>query len=75
MLEIKKNHVRLCVNVSMSYFSRPNAQGAAFLSEDHHFEVFVVELYDTIRYDTRCYINVRLKANMSQLNLPHGADN
>jgi len=48
MLEIK-NHVRLCVNVSMSYFSRPNAQGAAFLSEDHHFEVFVVELYDTIR--------------------------
>jgi len=54
----------------MSYFSRPNAQGAAFLSEDHHFEVFVVELYDT-----RCYINVRSKANMSQLNLPHGADN
>jgi len=51
MLEIKKNHVRLCVNVSMSYFSRPNAQGAAFLSEDHHFEVFVVELYDTIRYE------------------------
>jgi len=30
---------------------------------------------DTIRYDTRCYINVRSKANMSQLNLPHGADN
>jgi len=28
---------------------------------------------DTIRYDTRCYINVRLKANMSQLNLPHGS--
>ena len=31
--------------------------------------------YDTIRYDTRCYINVRSKANMSQLNLPHGTDN
>ena len=30
---------------------------------------------DTIRYDTRCYINVRSKANMSQLNLPHGNDN
>jgi len=29
----------------------------------------------TIRYDTRCYINVRSKANMSQLNLPHGTDN
>ena len=26
----------------------------------------------TIRYDTRCYFNVRSKANMSQLNLPHG---
>ena len=32
-------------------------------------------LHDTIRYDTRCYINVRSKANMSQLNLPHGIDN
>ena len=28
-----------------------------------------------LRYDTRCYIDVRSKANMSQLNLPHGADN
>ena len=26
----------------------------------------------TIRYDTRCYFNVRSKADMSQLNLPHG---
>jgi len=30
---------------------------------------------NTIRYDTRCYSNVRSKANMSQLNLPHGNDN
>ena len=28
----------------------------------------------TIRYDTRCYFNVRSKADMSQLNLPHGTD-
>ena len=35
----------------------------------------LVKEYDTIRYDTRCYFNVRLKANMSQLNLPHGTDN
>ena len=28
--------------------------------------------YDTIRYDTRCYFNVRSTANTSQLNLPHG---
>jgi len=31
--------------------------------------------YDTTRYDTRCYFNVRSKADMSQLNLPHGTDN
>ena len=28
-----------------------------------------------IRYDTRCYFNVRSKADMSQLNLPRGIDN
>ena len=31
--------------------------------------------YDTIRYDTRYYFNVRSKADISQLNLPHGTDN
>jgi len=30
--------------------------------------------YDTTR-DTRCYFNVRSKADMSQLNLPHGTNN
>ena len=30
---------------------------------------------DTIRYDTRCYFNVRSKTDISQLNLPHGTDN
>ena len=30
---------------------------------------------DTIRYDTRCYFNVRSKADMSRFNLPHGNDN
>ena len=30
--------------------------------------------YDTIRYDTRCYFNVRSKADTSQLNLPHGTN-
>jgi len=28
-----------------------------------------------IRYDTRCYFNVRSKAGISQLNLPHETDN
>jgi len=27
--------------------------------------------HHTIRYDTRCYFNVRSKADMSRLNLPH----
>ena len=35
-----------------------------FLNNNRHF--------GTIRYDTRCYFNVRLKADISQLNLPHG---
>jgi len=30
---------------------------------------------DDTTYDTRCYFNVRSKADTSQLNLPHGADN
>jgi len=35
----------------------------------------VLLLYDiNSRYDTRCYFNVRSKADMSQLNLPHGTD-
>jgi len=29
----------------------------------------------TIRYDARCYFNVRSKADISQLNLSHGTDN
>ena len=28
-----------------------------------------------LRYDTRCYFYVRSKADMRQLNLPHGTDN
>jgi len=32
----------------------------------------VTGAYDTIRYDMRCYFNVRSKADMSPLNLPHG---
>jgi len=31
--------------------------------------------YDMIRYDARCYFNVRSKVDISQLNLPHGTDN
>jgi len=31
-----------------------------------------VDVWLTIRYDVRCYFNVRSKADISQLNLPHG---
>jgi len=31
-----------------------------------------VLLHQEVRYDTRCYFNVRSKADVSQLNLPHG---
>ena len=31
------------------------------------------ELWTKDRYDTRCYFNVRSKADISPLNLPHGA--
>jgi len=30
---------------------------------------------ELLRYDARCYFNVRSKADISQLNLPHGTDN
>jgi len=37
------------------------------------FSVVKLKIFsDTIRYDTRCYFNVRSKAGISQLNLPHG---
>jgi len=31
--------------------------------------------HGTTRYDTRCHFNVRSKADMNRLNLPHGDDN
>ena len=36
--------------------------------------IFYSYLYDTIRYDTRCHLNVRSKANIIQLNLLHGTN-
>jgi len=35
----------------------------------------IAQKKNTIRYDTRCYYNVRSKADMSRFNLPHGDDN
>ena len=40
-----------------------------------HLEILTAPLcrvpQQTLRYDTRCYFNVRSKADISQLNLPH----
>ena len=35
---------------------------------DCEFVLIIIIRYDTIRYDTRCYFNVRSKADISQLN-------
>jgi len=42
----------------------PSCHGAASASQQ-----------ERSRYDTRCYFNVRSKADTSQLNLPHGTNN
>ena len=49
------------------YF-RHQTQVGLFITSVHSFVI-------TIRDDTRCYFNVRSKANMSQLNLPHRNNN
>ena len=49
-------------------FRHQNSKGQ--MSRSKFFRVVI-----TIRYDTRCYFNVRSKADISQLNLPHGTDN
>ena len=45
------------------------------IPEDWKSSVVLPIYKGTIRYDTRCYFNVRSKADISQLNLPHGTDN
>jgi len=40
-----------------------------------HFSHLYPFIPCTIRYDTRCYFNVCSKADMNQLNLPHGTNN
>jgi len=38
-------------------------------------DMSVLTAVNVIRYDTIRYFNVRSKADISQLNLPHGTDN
>jgi len=48
---------------------------AAFDTIDHDIFITRLSSWFGIRYDTRCYFNVRSKTDISQLNLPHGTDN
>ena len=41
----------------------------------HSVVIIVIIMIRYERYDTRCYFNVRSKADMSQLNLQHRNDN
>jgi len=64
-------HMQVCTLLQTDYhtstppiiFYRPDALPSAQPIASKHW---------TIRYNTRCYFNVRSKADMSQLNLPHG---
>ena len=69
---------RIWHETGSSLFSQAVVRYAEFLMADFptHSPLLPVALSKvTIRYDTRCYFNLRSKANMSQLNLPHGTDN
>jgi len=54
--------------------SRDDDEAAAHFLLEYRGLRFRV-LIATIRYDTRCCFNVRSKADVSRLNLPHGNDN
>jgi len=53
----------------------PDACGTRWGSWFQAAVAYFRRIFGTIRYDTGCCFNVRSKADMSQLNLPHGTDN
>jgi len=54
----------------------PSATHCAHSIKKNEYPFFTVQFFSfPIRYDTRCYLNVRWKADMCQLNLPRGNDN
>jgi len=72
---IDRDNKKLCYRIQMSQSCQlpHNSVGTTYTTNPEHIEVLELEGYS--RYDTRCYFNVRSKADMSQLNLPHGNDN
>ena len=69
--------VCLFVRMYISGTTRSSFTGVSARVANGHGSVLLWRLCDMlcIRYDTRCYFNVRSKADISQLNLPHGTDN
>ena len=68
---------RICITpVPTSAAVASGNREAASSNRSHalHVQSLVHCAYDTI-HDTRCYINVRSKADTSQLNLPHRTKN
>ena len=53
----------------------PGAAGEGGAKMPHPEVTSLTESVVMIRYDTKCYFNVRSKADMNQLNQPHGNDN
>ena len=63
----------VCLPSLVGHFSRVTPSYLIHHFQVRHCQRLTID-YDTIRYNTRCYINVRSKANMSQLNLPLATD-
>jgi len=69
--------------MSCATYSQPGLARSVIVARSLMFINFYMPAYHFIvvyncgltRYDTRGYFNVRSKADMSQLNLPHGTDN
>jgi len=57
-----------CDHITVDQFTAHSVHNA-------NYSQYLLRMSSFIRYDTRCYFNVRSKADISQLNLPHGTDN
>jgi len=69
---IKNIYGRMVANSCQPSPNLHNTTRGDVVLSQHNFSV---EVDIEVRYGTRCYFNVRSKADMSQFNLPHGTDN
>ena len=66
--------VRITIRIANPNYD-PAGCGLTLTLTAQHGYSFRNSLRYGAKYDTRCYFNVRSKADISQLNLPHGTDN